>query len=83
MVIAQVMPAGASTDYSNLAMLVYGDLMMGATLGDRMGFEVQVLRERYAEYRQTGIIATERMDINVHGLGDASNAGPIVALIGE
>lgn len=82
-VIAQVMPAGASTDYSNLAMLVYGDLMMGATLGDRMGFEVQVLRERYAEYRQTGIIATERMDINVHGLGDASNAGPIVALIGE
>ena len=44
---------------------------------------VDVLTERYAEYRQVGIIATERMDIVVHGLGDTSDAGPIVALIGE
>ena len=63
-------------------MIVYGDLDMGATLGDRQGIEVQVLRERYAEYNQIGVKAVERVDIVAHGLGDTSNAGPIVALIG-
>lgn len=82
-VISQSMPAGASTDYSNLGILIYGDLNMGVVFGDRMGIEVNVLRERYAEYRQVGVMATERMDIVVHGLGDTSAAGPIVALIGE
>lgn len=80
--ISQSMPK-VTTDLSNVAMLVYGDLDMGVTFGDRQSFEVDVLTERYAEYRQIGVIATERMDIVVHGLGDTSNAGPIVALIGE
>lgn len=81
-VISQVMPK-VTTDLSNVAMLVYGDLNMGATFGDRMGIDVDILTERYAEYRQIGIMATERMDIVVHGLGDNTDAGPIVALIGE
>jgi HK97 family phage major capsid protein len=81
-VISQSMPK-VTTDLSNVAMLIYGDLSMGAVLGDRMGMEVDILNERYAEYRQIGVMATERMDIVVHGLGDTSAAGPIVALIGE
>ena len=81
-VLTEAMPT-AITDISDTAMLVYGDLNMGVTFGDRQGFEIQVLRERYAEYRQIGIQAVERFDINVHGVGDASAAGPIVALIGE
>lgn len=81
-VISQAMPSSTG-DLSNVAMAVYGDLNLGVTFGDRRGFMIQVLRERYAEYRQTGIIGTERFDINVHGVGDSSNAGPIVALIGE
>lgn len=81
-VISQSLPK-VTTDLSNVGMLIYGDLNMGVTFGDRMGFEVDILRERYAEFRQIGVIATERMDIVVHGLGDTSNAGPIVALIGE
>ena len=81
-VISQSMPSSTG-DLSNVAMIVYGDLDMGVTFGDRMGFEVDVLTERYAEFRQIGVIATERMDIVVHGLGDTSTAGPIVALIGE
>ncbi len=80
--ISQSMPKVA-TALNNVAMLIYGDFNMGCTFGDRAGFEVDVLVERYAEKRQIGIIATERMDINVHGLGDTSNAGPIVALIGN
>lgn len=81
-VIAQSMPSDTG-DLSNVCMAVYGDLGMGVTFGDRMGIEVMVLRERYAEYRQTGIQCVERFDIAVHGLGDTSNAGPIVGLIGE
>ena len=81
-VISQSMPK-VTTDLSNVAMLIYGDLNMGVLFGDRMGIEVDILTERYAEYRQIGIMATERMDIVVHGLGDTSNAGPVVALIGE
>ena len=81
-VISQSMPKVA-TDLSDVVMAVYGDLNMGVTFGDRRGFEIQVLTERYAEYRQIGVIATERFDIVVHGVGDSSSAGPIVALIGE
>jgi len=81
-VITQSMPK-VVTDLSNLAMILYGDLNMGVTFGDRQGFEIEVLRERYAEYRQIGIQAVERFDINVHSLGDTSDAGAIVALIGE
>lgn len=80
-VIAQSMPS-VITALNAVAMLVYGDLRQGVTFGDRAGFEIEVLRERYAEYRQIGIQAVERFDINVHGVGDATNPGPIVALIG-
>jgi HK97 family phage major capsid protein len=80
--ICQAMPT-AVTDISDTVMAIYGDLRMGVTMGDRQMFEVQVLRERYAEYRQTGIIAVERFDLVCHGLGDATYAGPIVALVAE
>jgi HK97 family phage major capsid protein len=80
-VISQSMPQ-VTTALNAVAMLIYGDLNMGVTFGDRAGFEIEVLRERYAEYRQIGIQAVERFDINVHGVGDASNPGPIAALIG-
>jgi len=81
-VISQSMPTSTG-DLSDVAMIVYGDLSMGCTFGDRQGFEIEILRERYAEYRQIGVQAVERFDIVAHGLGDTSDAGPIVALIGE
>ena len=82
-VISQSLPAGVATDYNNVGMIVYGDLNMGVTFGDRTGIEVEILRERYAEYRQIGIQATERFDIVVHGLGDTSAAGPIIVMTGS
>ncbi len=81
-VLTQSMPTSAG-DLSNVVMLVYGDLDMGVVFGDRRGFEVQILTERYAEFRQVGVLASTRFDINVHGIGDGTNAGPIVALVGE
>lgn len=80
--ISQKMPAGIATDYNGLAMIVFGDMRKAVTFGNRRGFRMSVLKERYAEFDQIGVIATERFDINVHDLGDNSIAGPIVALIG-
>ena len=81
-VVSQKMPGALATNYNNLCMALYGDFEKGVTLGDRRGFVVQVLRERYAEYRQLGVIGWERFDIVAHDLGDTSVAGPIVGLIG-
>jgi HK97 family phage major capsid protein len=81
-VVSQVLPASASTDYNNKVMCLFGDLRMAATLGDRSGIDILRSDERYMEYDQVGIRGVERFDINVHDLGDTSNAGPLVALIG-
>jgi hypothetical protein len=55
----------------------------GARMGERRGIRVKTSDDRYFEYDQIGIQATERVDIVVHDVGDATTAGPIVALIGE
>jgi len=81
-VISQVMPK-VTTDLSNVAMIIYGDLRMGTTFGDRLGFEIDIARELYMTTREIGVHCWQRFDINIHGLGDTSEAGPIVALIGE
>lgn len=81
-VVSQKMPT-ATTDISDTAMILFGDFSKSSIIGDRRGFTVQVLNERYAEYDQIGIVATERMDIVHHDLGSTTAAGPVVALIGE
>jgi hypothetical protein len=73
----------ATTDISDTAMLFFGDLSKAVTMGERRGITVKKSEERYFEYDQIAIQATERVDINVHDVGDATTAGPIVALIGE
>jgi predicted phage gp36 major capsid-like protein len=60
---------------------ILGDFSRAAMLGDRRGIRAQVLEERYAEFDQFGVRSTERYDINVHDVGDATTAGPIVALV--
>lgn len=70
-------------DLSDVAMLLFGDLRLAATMGSRREMTMMVSNERYFEYDQVGIRGTERFDINVHDLGDNTTAGPLVALIGE
>ena len=82
-VISQSLPSGVSTDYSNATMALFGDLRLSATMGDRRGISVAVSTDRYFDTDQIGIKGTERFDINVHDIGDTSNAGPVVALIGN
>jgi len=69
---------GAQTSTNGLA--YFGDLSMGTTLGSRQGIQVEADSSRYFEYRQIAIQGTERVDINVHDVGDTSNAGPVIML---
>jgi HK97 family phage major capsid protein len=81
-VIDQTMPT-ALTDISDTVMIAFGDISKAATMGERRGITIKTSGERYFEYDQIAITATERIDINVHDIGDATNAGPLVALVGE
>jgi len=81
-VISEQMP-GASTDFSNKVMLMYGDFSKACFFGDRRGITIQVLRELYAVSGQIAVLGTERFDINVaYAIGDTSAAGSVVALVG-
>lgn len=73
----------AQTDLSDLTMILFGDLSMAATMGDRRGITIARSTEYKFAEDQIAIKGTERFDINVHSVGDTSTAGPIVALMGE
>lgn len=64
------------------AAILFGDLSLSSTLGDRRGLMIKTLRERFAELDQVAFACTSRLDVVNHDLGDATNAGGCVALIG-
>lgn len=64
----------------NTVIILFGDLRMGTTLGDRRNFRVAISNDRYFEYDQIGILVTTRFDINCHDVGTSSVAGPVVGL---
>jgi len=64
-------------------MLIFGNMQMSSKMGVRRGITVKTLGERYADYDQIGIIATERMTIVHHTIGDGSARGPVVGLLGN
>jgi len=80
--VSQKLPTSTG-DLSDSAMLVFGDLRLAAMMGDRRTFRLEVLTERYADLDQIGVKGTERVSIVVHDVGDATNAGPLVVLLGN
>lgn len=80
-VVSQVLPNSAST-INGTTMLLFGDLSMAATMGDRREFTFATSTDYKFAEDQIAVKATERIDINVHDYGDTTTAGPIVALIG-
>lgn len=80
--ISQVLPNGATTDYSNKVMILFGDLSMSSAMGTRRELQIRVDQSRFLDQDQTAFMATERFDIVNHNCGDNTNAGPVVALIG-
>jgi HK97 family phage major capsid protein len=63
-------------------MLLFGALDKAASLGDRRGMTMGRAASRLMDQDQVLFRATERVTIVNHSLGDNTNAGPIVALIG-
>ena len=68
---------------NNVVMLMFGNMNMSSKMGVRRGITVKRLDERYAEFDQIGIIASERFTIVHHTIGGAAGVrGPIVGLLG-
>ena len=81
-VISQKMPT-TSGDLSDVAAILFGSMRAAVMIGDRRSIEIATSEHiKFAE-DQIAIRGTERIDINVHSLGDNTTAGPLVALIGE
>ena len=75
---SQVMPKAEAN--SQICALL-GNLKLGAFLGDRRKLTIDKSLEAYFTTDQVGIRGTERIAPSVHGVGDTTNAGPIVGLI--
>lgn len=73
----------ATTDISDTAMILFGDPNMAATMGGRRGVTVARSTEYLFASDQIAIKGTERIDMNIHDIGGATEAGPMVALMGE
>ena len=72
-----------ATDFSGLIAILFGDMSMATTLGDRRGTTIKVSTDRYVEYDMLAIVGTTRFDINVHDVGQGTAAGPLVGLLGN
>ena len=79
---SEIMPK-VLTDLSDKVNALYGDFSLSSSFGDRRGIMIEVLRERYAEKLQVGILAHERFQIVNHDLGSTTAKGPVAALYGE
>lgn len=75
---SQVFPV---TTASQHIPVVLGNLMLASKLGDRRELTLAISDQyRFAE-DQLAIKGTQRIDINVHDVGDSAAAGPVVGLI--
>lgn len=77
--LVQVMNSTLSADVSAIKLL-FGDVGMSSTIGDRKEIEVAVSRDFKFSQQQMTIMGWERFGIANHDLGDASVAGPVIAL---
>ncbi len=80
---SQVMPIVTATTG---VMALLGNYRMGASFGDRQQDKIDFSEhatiggENVFERNQIAIRGTERFDIVIHDVGDATNPGPIVGL---
>lgn len=77
-VFTQVMP---STEANSQVCAVLADLSLGASMGSRHDTRIAVSEHSRFKYDMLEIRGTERFDINPHGVGSTTEAGPIVGLI--
>jgi predicted phage gp36 major capsid-like protein len=80
-VISQKLPS-VTTALNGTIMMLFGDLAKASAMGERRSVTIKRSDERYFDADQIGLLGTERVDIVNHDLGDTTNAGPIVGLVG-
>lgn len=78
-VLVNVMDSVLGADSAKTKVL-FGDLELGAIYGDRKAMTIRTSTERYAELDQTLMVAVNRFDIAVHGVGTSSEVGAVVAM---
>jgi HK97 family phage major capsid protein len=76
---AQVLPSSLAVN-SGATVAYFGDLSLTCAMGDSRSIEIASTDQRYFEFDQIGIRATERYDIQVHDRGTASASGGMIAL---
>jgi HK97 family phage major capsid protein len=80
---SQAMPIATAT--STIAVYL-GNFALGASFGDRRKMTLEFSKEATVggvnlfEYDLIAVKSSQRMDINVHGIGSDTAAGPILAL---
>jgi HK97 family phage major capsid protein len=72
-----------SGDQSGKVMALLGDASLAGMYGIRSAFSTKISTERYVEYDQTLYIGVARADMVWHSVGSATEAGPLVALVGH
>jgi HK97 family phage major capsid protein len=70
----------ALTSTTSTILAYFGDLRLAAVMGNRRGLTIRLSDQRYFEFDQIAIKGTQRIDLNIHSRGDASNPGAVVAL---
>ena len=70
-----------STEANSQICAILGDLELGAMLGERRELDIAKSDEVFFGNDQIAIRGVERIDITVYGVGDTTDAGPIVGLI--
>ena len=72
-----------SGDQSGKVMAMLGDASLAGMYGIRSAFQTKISTERYVEYDQTLYLGLARADMVWHSTGSATEAGPLVALVGH
>jgi HK97 family phage major capsid protein len=75
--VSQKFPKTAS---NGKIMCLFGDLKMAGMMGDRTGTRIRVSDQQHWEEEEFDISGSERIDVNIHDIGDDTNAGPLLAL---
>lgn len=70
-------------DQSAKVMVAFGDLVLASSFGLRRKITIKQTQSRYIENDQIGVRASTRFDFVAHDLGDNTNPGPLVGLVGN
>lgn len=69
------------TEANSQVCAILGDLALAADFGERRGLEIAMSDHIHFKSDQIAIRGIERVDINVHDVGNSTLAGPVVGLV--